>query len=180
MTWKFQFTYRRVEFSNQFSSKNHQKSLIFIEKTWKIIDFHEKLWKIIADVEISFYIPACRIFLINFHRKIIKIMNFHQKMMVNPGWKSRIGYLNLNVALKKSMKYDRKNMKTKRAFFIRSRNIFGPKIILFFRFWSSTISRSLNIFDEKISSKWCIFFPESWAGLAGLAGLGWAKHSLEL
>jgi len=29
-------------FCNQFSSKNHQKSLIFNEKTSKIIDFHEK------------------------------------------------------------------------------------------------------------------------------------------
>ena len=27
-------------------------------------------------------------------------------MMVNPEWKSRLGYLNLNVALKKNMKYD--------------------------------------------------------------------------
>ena len=73
-------------FSNEFSSKNHRKSLIFIEKTWKIIDFHEKLWKIVADVEISFYIPACRIFLMNFHRKIIKNHWFssknHQKSLI--------------------------------------------------------------------------------------------------
>ena len=125
-TWKFQFTYRRVDF-----------------------------------------------LVIHFHRKIIKNHEFSSKNMMNPRWKSRIGYLNLHVALKKSMKYDRKKHENKTSIFIRSRNIFGPKIILFFRFRNNIISRSWNIFDEKRSSKWCIFFPER-------AGLGWAKHSLEL
>ena len=44
-------------FSNQFSSKNHQKSLIFIEKSSKIIDFHKNSSEIISDVKISIYIP---------------------------------------------------------------------------------------------------------------------------
>ena len=133
--------------------------------------FMKKVLQIISDVKISIYIPACRFFLINFHRKIIKNHELSSKMMVNPGWKSRLGYLNLHMAFKKSMKYDRKNTKTKRTFLIRSRNIFGPKIILFFRFWNSTISRSAYIFDAKRSSKWCIFFPEGWLGWAGLARL---------
>ena len=43
----------------------------------------EKLWKIIYDVKISIYIPACRIFLINFHRKIIKNHWFSSKKHEN-------------------------------------------------------------------------------------------------
>ena len=59
---------------------NFSKRLsIFIEKTWKIMDFHEELWKIISDVKISIYIPACRFFVINFHRKIIKNHKFLSK-----------------------------------------------------------------------------------------------------
>ena len=58
--------------NHEISSKNHRKSLIFIEKSSKIIDFHKNSSEIISDVKISIYIPACRIFLINFHRKIIK------------------------------------------------------------------------------------------------------------
>ena len=114
-------------FCNSFSSKNHQKSWIFIKKWWWIQNGNRAL-----DTWI------------------------------------------LMLLWRKAWNMTDKNIKTKRAFFIRSRNIFGPKIILFFRFWNSIISCSLNIFDEKRSSKWCIFFPER------LGWLGWAKHSLEL
>ena len=44
-------------------------------------------------------------------------MNLDQKIMVNPGWKSRLGYLNLNVALQKSMKYHRKKYENKTSIF---------------------------------------------------------------
>ena len=75
----FNLNTRVSNFSNQFSSKNNQKSSIFIEKTWKIMDFDEKLWKIISDVKNSIYIPACRFFVIHFHRKIIKNLKFLSK-----------------------------------------------------------------------------------------------------
>ena len=157
-------------FSNQFSSKNHQKSLIFIEKTWKIIDFHEKLWKIIADVEISFYIPACRIFVINFHRKIIKIMNFHQKMMVNPWWKSRIGYLNLNVALKKSMKYDRKKYENKASIFYTFTEYLWSENNFIFSILEQYNFTFFEYLWRKNELKMMHFFPGKlgWLGWAGL------------
>ena len=167
----FNLNTRVSNFSNQFSSKNHQKSSIFIEKTWKIMDFHEKLWQIIFDVKKSIYIPACRFFVIHFHRKIIKIMNFHQKMMVNPTWKSRLGYLNLSVALKKNMKYYRKKYEKKTSIFytfteyLWSENNFIFSILEQYNF---TFTEYLR---RKKERKMMHFFPGE---LAGLAGLGWA------
>ena len=65
----------------------------------------------------SIYIPACRFLVINFHRKVIKNHEFSSEMMVDPGRKSRLGYLNHHMALKKSMKCDGKKHENKTSIF---------------------------------------------------------------
>ena len=44
-------------------------------------------------------------------------MNLDQKMMVNPAWKSRVGFLNICVAFKKIRKYDGKKHENKTNIF---------------------------------------------------------------
>ena len=65
---------------------NHQISLKNHEFSSKNIDFHEKSWKIRSDMKNSIHKPACRFFVINFHRKIIKNHWFstkkHQKSLL--------------------------------------------------------------------------------------------------
>ena len=64
----------------------------------------------------------------NFHRKIMKThefssknhgksLIFHQKVMVDPGRQCALGYLNSHMALKKSMKCDRKKHENKTTIF---------------------------------------------------------------
>ena len=101
----------------------------------------------------SIYRPACRFFVINFHRKVTKNHEFSSKMMVDPRRKSRLGYSNHHMALKKSMKYDGKKHENKTSIFYTFTEYLWSENNLFFRFWNSIIPRSSNIFDEKMSSK---------------------------
>ena len=94
-------------------------------------------------------------------------MNFHQKMMVNPRWKSRLGYLNLNVALKKNMIHDRKKHEKKTSIFytfteyLWSENNFIFSILEQYNF---TFTEYLT---RKQDRKMMHFFPRAgWLGLA--------------
>ena len=115
-------------------------------------------------------------------RKHAKNIKKHQKSLIfveklmDPRAKCRLGYLNSQECIwRKAWNFIEKTRNQNDHFCYVRLSIFGPKTILFFRFSNSMISRSLNIFGEKRSGKWSLFFPES-AGLGlGLgAGLGLA------